>query len=54
MMPMSVRDGNAVKTIHASLAVFRVDDDGKLEFVRKYDIDVGTRNIFWMGITSLP
>jgi 6-phosphogluconolactonase len=54
MMPMSVRDGNAVKTIPASLAVFRVGDDGKLEFVRKYDIDVGTRNIFWMGITSLP
>ena len=54
MMQLSVRDGNAVRTVPASLAVFRVGDDGKLAFVRKYDIDVGGQNIFWMGMTSLP
>ena len=54
MMQLSVRDGSGVRSVPASLAVFRVGDDAKLDFVRKYDIDVGSKNIFWMGITSLP
>jgi hypothetical protein len=29
------------------------DSDGKLEFVRKYDIDVGDRSMFWMGVVAL-
>jgi DNA-binding beta-propeller fold protein YncE len=54
MMPLEVRDGNSLRTVPASLAVFRVRDDGKLDFVRKYDVDVGGKNIFWMGIVALP
>ena len=54
MMELPVRDGNGVRTVPASLAVFRVRDDGKLDFVRKDDVAVGSRNIFWMGITALP
>jgi DNA-binding beta-propeller fold protein YncE len=54
MMQLAVRDGKGVRTVPASLAVFRVRDDGKLDFVRKYDVDVGSKNIFWMGIVALP
>jgi 6-phosphogluconolactonase len=54
MMQLSVRDKDGVKTVPASLAVFRVRSDGKLEFARKYDLNVGSRNLFWMGIVSLP
>jgi 6-phosphogluconolactonase (cycloisomerase 2 family) len=54
MMQMAVHDRDGVKTVPASLAVFRVQSDGKLEFARKYDIEVGSRNLFWMGIVSLP
>ncbi|HXP81843.1 MAG TPA: beta-propeller fold lactonase family protein [Verrucomicrobiae bacterium] len=54
MMQLSVRDKDGVKIVPASLAVFRVRSDGKLEFVRKYDLNVGSRNLFWMGIVSLP
>jgi hypothetical protein len=54
MMQLAVRDKDGVKTIPASLAVFRVRGDGKLEFTRKYDLDVGSRNLFWMGIVALP
>jgi 6-phosphogluconolactonase len=54
MMQMSVHGKDGVKTVPASLAVFRVRSDGKLEFARKYDLDVGSRNMFWMGIVSLP
>ena len=54
MMQLAVRDKEGVKTIPASLAVFRVRGDGTLEFTRKYDLDVGSRNLFWMGIVALP
>jgi 6-phosphogluconolactonase len=42
------------KMIPASLAVFRVRNDGKLDFVRKYDVDPGTGSLYWMGIVPLP
>jgi 6-phosphogluconolactonase len=54
MMQLAVRDRAGVHTVPASLAVFRVRSDGKLEFARKYDLDVGSRNLFWMGIVPLP
>ena len=30
-----------------------VHTDGKLEFARKYGFNVGSRNLFWMGIVPL-
>lgn len=52
-LPVNVKDGDAVKTLPAGLSVFRVADDGKLTFVRKYDIDVGNKTMFWMGMVPL-
>jgi hypothetical protein len=54
MMELAVREKDGVKTVPASLALFRVHADGKLEFVRKYDLNVGSRNLFWMGMVALP
>jgi 6-phosphogluconolactonase (cycloisomerase 2 family) len=54
MMQLPVRDKGGVRDVPASLAVFRVRSDGKLDFARKYDLNVGSRNLFWMGIFSLP
>jgi 6-phosphogluconolactonase len=51
--PVNVRDGDAIKTLPAGLSVFRIGDDGKLTFVRKYDIDVGDKTMFWMGMVPL-
>jgi hypothetical protein len=48
-----VREGDAVKTIPAGLSVFRIGDDGKLTFVRKYDFDVGKTTMWWMGMVPL-
>ena len=31
----------------------RIGDDGKLTFARKYDIDVGDKTMFWMGMVPL-
>jgi 6-phosphogluconolactonase len=54
---ISVPEGSSVKKIPASLAVFRVGGNGKLDFVRKYDIVTGKGNensLWWMGLLSLP
>jgi 6-phosphogluconolactonase len=50
---LPVRDGGAVKTLPAGLSVFRIGTDGKLDFARKYDVDVGNRNQFWSGVVAL-
>ncbi len=52
-LPVDVRDGDTVRTVPAGLSVFRIGDDGKLTFVRKYDVDVGDTLMFWMGMVEL-
>jgi 6-phosphogluconolactonase len=52
-LPVNVRDGDAVKAVPAGLSVFHIGDDGKLAFARKYDIDVGEKTMFWMGMVPL-
>jgi 6-phosphogluconolactonase len=52
-LPVNVRDDDAIKTVPAGLSVFRMGDDGKLTFVRKYDVDVGDKTMFWMGMVPL-
>jgi 6-phosphogluconolactonase len=52
-LPVKVREGDSVRTLAAGLSVFRIGNDGKLEFVRKYDVDVGDKVMFWMGMVPL-
>ena len=49
----NVRDGDRVRAVPACLSLFRIGDDGLLTFVRKVDIDIGNKNMFWMGIVDL-
>ena len=51
--PVDVRDRDAVRIVAAGLSVFRIGDDGKLTCVRKYDVDVGAKTRFWMGMMHL-
>ena len=44
--PLLVRDGGSLKTLPAGLSVFRIGADGKLDFVRKYDVDTGSKTQF--------
>jgi len=53
-LPVIVRDGDQVKTVPAGLSAFRMGEDGKLTFVRAYDVDVGDKSMFWMGMVPLP
>ena len=52
-LPVNVREGDSVRTVAAGLSTFRIGADGKLEFVRSYDVDVGDKLMFWMGMVAL-
>ena len=55
IMPLLVRDGDAApRMVPASLSVFRIGSDGRLDYVRKYDVGVGSATMFWMGMVRLP
>ena len=47
------REGGKVVDIPAGLSVFRMGADGKLDFARKYDIDVGPHTQWWTGMIPL-
>ena len=51
VLPVARPDGTIVT---AGLTVFRMGADGKLTFVRKYDVDVGRFQQFWSGMVTLP
>jgi 6-phosphogluconolactonase len=53
LAPTAVRDGGKVVDVPAGLPVFRVGADGKLDFVRKYDLDLGGRLQWWSGMVAL-
>jgi 6-phosphogluconolactonase len=40
------------KPARSNLAVFRINDGGTLDFARKYDVDVGDRTMFSMGMVQ--
>jgi 6-phosphogluconolactonase len=55
MQQVLVRDKEEVRPLPATLSVFRIGRDGKLEFVKKYDQDTsGGRDLFWTGMVALP
>src|SRR5262245_23267483 len=51
--PLLVREANAVKTLTAGITVYRINADGTLAFVRKYDVDTGKGQQFWSGMVAL-
>jgi hypothetical protein len=53
LAPTAVREGGKVVAVPAGLSVFRVGADGKLDFARKYDLDVGTYTQWWSGMVAL-
>ncbi|TMK47253.1 MAG: lactonase family protein [Alphaproteobacteria bacterium] len=52
--PMPVREGNGVTMMPAAISMFAIGSDGKLEFVRKCDIDASEqKQQFWAGMVTL-
>jgi len=52
-LPLDVRDGDNVRTVPAGLSVFRMGADGTLTLARTYDIDVGDKSMWWLGMVPL-
>jgi 6-phosphogluconolactonase (cycloisomerase 2 family) len=51
--PRLVRDGDRVRLQPATLACYRIGADGKLSFVRTYDVETGGKLQFWSGFVTL-
>lgn len=51
IQPIALRDGSMLP---AALVLYRIGDDGKLAFARKYEVDTGRFMQFWTGIVTLP
>lgn len=51
--PIKVREGDKVVDVPATLSVMRVGSDGKLEFVRKFDVESNGKTHYWMGMFGL-
>jgi 6-phosphogluconolactonase len=54
IMPIPVREGSRIGTLTAGLMVYRIGDDGRLDFVRKYDVEATSQiQQFWSGMVTL-
>jgi 6-phosphogluconolactonase len=51
---LPVKVGNTYRDLPAGMATYHIAADGKLEFVRKYDVPEGTTQMFWIGFVPLP
>lgn len=54
IVDMLVREGNDTRHVRAALSLFRIADDGTLQFVRKYDVELGGKFQWWAGFAGLP
>ena len=54
IMGLPVWEGGAIRTVPACLSLFTIGSDGRLDFVRRYDVDVGNQQMFWMGMVAVP
>jgi 6-phosphogluconolactonase len=45
-----LKDGSQVP---CCLSLFRIGGDGRLDYLRKYDIDVGDKTMWWMGMVEV-
>jgi 6-phosphogluconolactonase len=48
-----VREGDNIVKVPATLSVMQVGADGKLTFMRKYDVETNGRIHYWMGMLGL-
>lgn len=53
ILALKVREGSALRTVPASLSLFRIGEDGKLSYAGKTDVELGGRSLFWMGMVGL-
>jgi 6-phosphogluconolactonase (cycloisomerase 2 family) len=50
---LAVREGDTVRAVSAGLSIYRIGADGKLDFVRKLDVDTSQGVQFWCGLLTM-
>ncbi|HSV77709.1 MAG TPA: beta-propeller fold lactonase family protein [Ramlibacter sp.] len=51
---LATRNNGELETVPAALSVFRIGPQGRLEFLRKYEVETsGAQLQYWMGMVSL-
>ena len=53
LLAMPVRDGDTVTVRPATLSTYTIGDDGKLTFVRSYDIETNGMTQWWSGFVRV-
>lgn len=54
IQPLPLRNGTRVENLSAGLSVYRINEsNGRLTFVRKYDVDTSAGTQFWSGMVTL-
>jgi 6-phosphogluconolactonase len=51
--PMAPREGGRNRVLPAGLSMFRIGEDGWLQYVRRYDVETDGRTQFWSGMVKL-
>lgn len=51
--PLAVRHGDQLEIVPAALSMFHIGEDGRLTFVRKYDVPTNGKVHYWMNIVEL-
>jgi 6-phosphogluconolactonase len=51
--PMAIREGGTIRVLPAGLSIFRIGQDGRLRYVRRYDVETGDKTQFWSGLVEL-
>jgi 6-phosphogluconolactonase len=50
--PIALREGGRVHVLAAGLSVFRIDADGRLGYLRRYDVETGKGTQWWTGLVD--
>ena len=46
--------GDRIEAVPTRLSLFRIRDDGTLDFARSVDVETGGATQWWMGMMALP
>ena len=51
--PLRLREGGALRMVPAGMTSFRIDLDGRLEFLCRTPVETNGETLFWSGIVPL-
>jgi hypothetical protein len=53
LVPVALRQSGGISVLPAGLSVFRMGQNGMLDYVRRYDVETGREMQWWSGLVAL-